>query len=456
LAVVASAGAAVRIGYVLLFRRGVSLGYGDAYAYHAGADLLASGRGFVEPMSVLGGHPWQGANHPPLYPLWLTVASLVVPGDTTGPTVHMLWSCCLGVGTVVLCGLIARRLGGERTGIVAAALAAVYPNLWFHDGMLLSETMAVFTIALTLWASYCFWEQPTTGRVAWLGACCGLAALSRSELMLTVPVLLVPFVLMARTLAPRRRVELMVLGVLASLATISPWVAYNNSRFDAPVYLSTNAGGASAAANCESTYYGDLIGYKDYLCSERTYTTVAARTPGWDRLDVAQQDQLVRGEVSHYIRDHAERLPTVMAARVARLLKLYGVRQEMHYDTSLHSQEPWVVRAGLISWYTLAPLAVAGALIIRRRNDVPLYPLVAVPALVVASVAVTFAQTRYRAPAEVAVVLLAAVTLEAAGARRRPSSPSAPDPRKPDNAVTGERGEAIPRTTSAPTTSLCG
>lgn len=425
LAVICAIGAVVRIVYVLVFRADVPLGGGDAYAYSAGADLLAAGRGFVEPLSVLSGHPAGTANHPPLYMLWLTVASVVDPGHTTSPTVHMLWSCVPGVGTVLLCGLIGRRLAGERAGLIAAAVAAVYPNLWFHDGMLLSETMAAFTIALTLYASYRFWDRPTAGRVAWLGVCCGLAALSRPELALTVPVLLVPLVLMMRVPPLRQRLKLVALGGLASIAVISPWVAYNNSRFDAPVYLSTNAGGASAAANCDSTYYGVLIGYKDYACSERTYDRLAARTPDWDELDIAQKDQLARNEVSHYIRDHAKRLPVVMAARIGRLLKLYGVRQEMRYDTDVHTHEPWVVRSGLLSWYVLAPLAVAGAVTLRRRREL-LYPLVAVPALVLAAVALTFAQTRYRAPAEPAIAILAAVALEAAWAKhRREPSPAA-------------------------------
>jgi hypothetical protein len=101
LAVVCSIGAVVRIGYVLIFRADVPLGYGDAYAYSAGADLLAAGQGFVEPMSVLGGHPVEGANHPPLYTLWLTLASLVVPGDTTSPIVHKLRSSVQGTGCLL-------------------------------------------------------------------------------------------------------------------------------------------------------------------------------------------------------------------------------------------------------------------------------------------------------------------------------------------------------------------
>ena len=75
--------------------------------------------------------------------------------------------------------------------------------------------------------------------------------------------------------------------------------------------------------------------------------------------------------------------------------------------------------AGLASWYVVAGLAVAGAVILRRRRQAPIFPLLALPAIVLATVAVTFAQTRYRAPAEPVVVVLAAVAIDAALPRHR-------------------------------------
>jgi hypothetical protein len=64
----------------------------------------------------------------------------------------------------------------------------------------------------------------------------------------------------------------------------------------------------------------------------------------------------------------------------------------------------------------------------------------AVPAAVVLSVALTFAQTRYRAPAEIALVLLDAVAIDAAWRawrrwRTRPSTDVVPDA-DPDDDLT--------------------
>ena len=60
---------------------------------------------------------------------------------------HLLWSCVLGAGTVWLVGLLGRAVGGARVGIIAAVIAALYPNLWAPDGMLQAETLSMFAAA---------------------------------------------------------------------------------------------------------------------------------------------------------------------------------------------------------------------------------------------------------------------------------------------------------------------
>jgi hypothetical protein len=234
----------------------------------------------------------------------------------------------------------------------------------------------------------------------------------------------VPLAVLAKGVPAGRKLGWLAVGGATALAALAPWVAFNLSRFDEPVYISTNFGSAMAAANCDSTYYGDLIGYKDYGCADETFRAAEARTPDWDRLDGSERERRVRREVFDYMGEHAERVPVVMAARVGRALKVYGVGQEIDYDDVIHGQERWVVYAGLVSWYVVAGLAVAGAVVLRRRREVPVFPLLVVPAVVLVAVATIFAQTRYRAPAEPAVVILAAVAIDAVLPRRRAGPPA--------------------------------
>jgi 4-amino-4-deoxy-L-arabinose transferase-like glycosyltransferase len=421
LALVCLVGFALRVAYVLVYRTAEVPLEGDSFFYSQGANLLAHGKGFVDPYFD---PPTQSAAHPPLYLLWLAVASVIDPGSTTSQATHMLWTCVLGTASVFMCGVLGRRVAGARAGLVAAVIAALYPNMWLHDGALLSESMAIFTITLSLWSAYRFWDEPTRTRAALLGFSCALAALSRPEFVLLVPALLIPLAFIAGPAPLKRRLTWMTVGGVTTLATLAPWIAFNFSRFDAPVYLSTNAGGTVSAANCDSTYYGDLIGYKDYGCASEYLDAAAARTPDWDELDAAQQDQAVRRETFRYIGDHVDRLPVVVGARVARVLKFYGVGQEVEYDELLLAQERWLIYAGLASWYAVGCLALVGAVVLWRRRVVPVFPLLAVPAIVLFAVAVTFGQTRYRGPAEPALVVLAAVAVDAA-LRRRPTEPRA-------------------------------
>jgi hypothetical protein len=80
-------------------------------------------------------------------------------------------------------------------------------------------------------------------------------------------------------------------------------------------------------------------------------------------------------------------------------------------------------------YFVLVPLAIAGAVLARRRR-VPIYPLLAFPATVVLSVLFTIGQTRYRAPAEISLVVLAAVAVEAGVTawQRRTEQPSKQPP----------------------------
>ncbi len=73
----------------------------------------------------------------------------------------------------------------------------------------------------------------------------------------------------------------------------------------------------------------------------------------------------------------------------------------------------YIVALGYLFYWLLVPFAIAGAVILRRRKVMEL-PLLAFFVTVGLSVALTYGFTRFRAAAEVAIVLLAAVAVERA------------------------------------------
>jgi 4-amino-4-deoxy-L-arabinose transferase-like glycosyltransferase len=422
---------AVRVAYILVVRRDVLPG-GDSFTYHLGARLLVEGHGFIEPQPLINGIVDQSASHPPLYLLYLAIPSAF---GLDGPVAHMLWSSLLGVGTVVLVGLTAREVAGPRAGLIAAGLAAFYPNLWIFDGFILSETMAMFMAILSVFLAYRYLRTPTPWRAAALGLACGAAALARAELVLLLPLLVLPCVLITRAIDLRKKLQWLLAAGLAALIPIGPWVTFNMIRFDRPVFLSTGLEPTLVGANCNRTYYTDLIGYFSPDCTENVFQ--APRNGGPD-----QSVRNVRlGRIAReYIWDHKTRVPVVVLARWGRITGLYRPDQQLQLDEHIEGRERWTAFAALLSFYVVAALAITGAVILRRRR-VKVFPLIVPGAIVLFAVAVALGSNRYRASAEPVLAVLAAVAINAglsAYQRRRSRAPrTQTEPDTPERSAVG-------------------
>jgi len=447
LAVVVLGGWAIRLFYVWHWRQYTDFG-GDPLYYHLGAKLLASGHGFINPYAYARHLNVQAADHPPLYLLYLSVFSFLGMGTVTW---HLLASTLLGAASILVAGLAGREIVGPRAGLIAAVLVAIYPNTWRYDGMMLSETLVILMVLLSVWTAYRFWHDPSTWRLVAVAVVVGLGTLARSELVLMAPFLVAPLALLTpgragrypvspRTSggggddrAPgrgraswRRRFALLGLGALAFSAVVGPWVVFNLIRFDHPVVLSENLGGTLATSNCDEVYYGDQVGYWNYFCGQRILEEHGIGPYEFK----GASDRILRQEAIRYIVDHKSRVPEVVAARIGRITGLYQPRQEAQFDVYLENSEQGVSNAGLATYYLMAVLAVAGAIVLRRRRET-LLPLLAPIVTVIFTVALFYAATRFRATAEGALCVLAAVAIDAAigaVARRRAAAvdPSAP------------------------------
>ncbi len=177
-----------------------------------------------------------------------------------------------------------------------------------------------------------------------------------------------------------------------------------------------------SGANCRSTYHGELLGYRDYTCTHGRgdfSQAVVLDAHG----DASILDARLRHKGTDYARAHVTRLPIVVLAREGRAWGLYRPFQQVHLDA--RDSALWVFQLGFFAYWALAGAALIGATILRRRG-VALWPLVVFIVIVAIAVATSFGYTRYRAPADVPIVLLAAVAIDAGIARlhaRRHNSP---------------------------------
>src|SRR3954447_25450291 len=178
LAAVAGVGLAIRLVYSLAVMGDRTPG-GDGREFHLLANVLAKTGSYLQPFQYLYlHHTVPTTEKPPLYPTVLALASWL---GLDSYAAHRVVSCLLGACAVVLIGLLARRVGGDRNGLLAAAIAAVYPALWMLDASLRSESLYLPLIVLVLLLAYRFHDEPSWRRAGALGAVIGLAALTRSE-----------------------------------------------------------------------------------------------------------------------------------------------------------------------------------------------------------------------------------------------------------------------------------
>src|SRR3954471_3422038 len=189
IALLAAAGLVLRLLYVFGPGRHV-VGFGDYHYFHSVANLVPRGHWFVDPAS---GEP--SAIHPPLWTLLLGGVSWV-GGGGVGYLAHRAVGCFVGCVVVVLVGLLGRRVGGDRVGLVAGLLAAVYPVLIAADGSLMSESLYGGFVVGALLLALRLRSSASVRVAALLGVVIGLAALTRSEglallLLLALPVLVV-------------------------------------------------------------------------------------------------------------------------------------------------------------------------------------------------------------------------------------------------------------------------
>jgi 4-amino-4-deoxy-L-arabinose transferase-like glycosyltransferase len=394
LAVITAVAAIWRLGYLVVVRAGDGLMLNDSMYYSFQAGRNSKGEWFREALTDL-----PGAEHGPLTSLYLTPWSLG-SGD---PVVWQRFAnTLLGIATVAVIGLVGRRLSGPLVGLVAAAIAAVYPNLWINDSLVMSESLACLIVSVALLVALEFDRRPGLGLAVAVGVLVGLGALTRSEIALWA----VGFAALAwwRSAGHPRRALMPVLVVGAAVLTVAPWTVYNLARFERPVVLTTNEGTTLLGANCDSTYYVDVGGW-DVRCLGNLQNA--------DSVDASVRSRERRELATDYITDHAGRVPVVVLARLGRAVDLYGLDSLVALDRG-EQKAGWAAWAGIVFWWVLAPLAVFGWVVCgrhRRTDDrsKARWWLIVPPAAVLATTVVFYGAHRIRAPAEPVVVVLAAV-----------------------------------------------
>lgn len=263
LAVVTSSALTVRLVWVRMANHRPE-GLVDPARYLGYAEAIASGRGMID----LTGNPT--AYYPPGFPIFAGVITwLGKPLPLQSWTLLLLVQALIGAATCLLGASVAHRLAGRRAGVAAAVVLAIYPNLVFHTGAILGETLfnALF---LGFLAVIFRWIDDDTRPAPLLFASAVL--LGMAVLVRPISLAVLPIVLLA--LWWRDRGEIAALRTTATLGLvvllcIAPWTVRNALRMGRFVPLSTNTGenlciGNSPDADGAFTlsdhcYFGDVL-----------------------------------------------------------------------------------------------------------------------------------------------------------------------------------------------------
>ena len=150
---------------------------------------------------------------------------------------------------------------------------------------------------------------------------------------------------------------------------VGPWVGYNLSRFDDPVFISSGFGVTLASANCPELYRGPSEGYWSLECA--VLAKDIAFTPGADE---SVQSAEAQAYALHIIGSHASRILPVEMARLGRAFAFFHPLEQVRLDSTVETRPYHWALVGLGMYYAMLALSVGGVVILVRRR-VPVLPL---------------------------------------------------------------------------------
>jgi hypothetical protein len=378
----------------------------DESDYYTRAARLAEGREILAE-----------GKRPPGF-VWYLAAFLAV----FGPSVEVARAASVAAGSLIpwLTWLLGRRFGGDRTGLVAAAMMAAYPNLVLYSPSLWSEQVY---IPLALGAIVLAASTAGPGRAAVAGALLGGAALTR-EVGVFLGACCAAWAVPWRNLGSPGRWSRALLLSLALAGVVAGWTIRQNRESD-DVALVTHTrwmnlyiGNVSPPSVQEGAERGPTWAGPSYWDGYARYRSLGKTPAEREAAARPQVLQAVRSRMPWWLLEKAhEMLPRAAAPGslpAARLLLRPddgGWGKRMAYSTRVDGTawEPTrsvLAHAAVAAWALLFPLAAAGLVLSAGRPGWSI--LVVFLAAHLLPVVVTFGCSRFRLPLVPVLAVLAA------------------------------------------------
>ena len=345
----------------------------------------------------------------PLYPYFLgTIYAVFGHSYTAVIAIQSL----LGALAAPLVFLAAVRWFDRPVAWVAGVIAAIYiPGIYF-GGLIMKPGLSVFFSALLLWQLSKGLAQ-RCGVLHWVltGVVFALAALTRGNLVVTIPLIGIWLLLERGLDRIRERDRLVETGaLLAGAAAILMLPALHNYKAGGEFILTTaNAGANFYIGNNPTNETGEYqqlpFVRPNPKWEQIDFTNEALRRSGRETMTDREISRFWFSESSGWMRQDPGASVALMWKKVRRFWGAYEIPDSVDY--LLYAEHAPVLRVPIPGFGLLAPLCLTGFVLAARRRGWPRFLLVWT-ALYSATVIVFFVFSRFRMVVAPALYVLAA------------------------------------------------
>ena len=367
---------------------------GDARVYDQWAVRIAGGE-------------WMGTDifyQTPLYPYCLGVIYAIAGHN---PGLVRIIQAFLGAGSCVMLGLAGGRFFGEREGLIAASILAIYPPAIFFDGLIQKSSLDLILVTAILALLGEFQHRRSWRWLAAAGFVTATLVLNRENAFVLFPVVAVWLLIGFREVSTRARAGWMALFATAGFLVLLP-VGLRNRHVGGEFVLSTSQLGPNFYIGNNPTASGSyeslVPGRGDPVFERADAVTLASQAAGRS-LSPREVSQYWLQRSFEYIRAQ----PLDWLRLSSRKLLLTMNANEISDTESIEAYAEFAPLLRTLRWLDLGvvlPLAAFGAWMCHRdcRRHLLLY---LAGAGMVLAIAAFFVVARYRHPLVPLVMLFA-------------------------------------------------
>jgi 4-amino-4-deoxy-L-arabinose transferase-like glycosyltransferase len=401
----------------------------DPSLYLILGEMVAEGNGYEYPGTEGG----VTAYYPPGYPLALGALGWLVrllPVDVSLFGIAIAFNVVLSVATVAMVFELGRRLVSVPAGLGAAAVLALWPNVIFHTGVILTETLFLFLFVAMLLVALATPEvarAPGRWRMLATGVLLGLVGMVRPTSFVIAPLFLLLWWREGVPLAIRRT----ALVGAAVLLVVLPWTVRNVVRMDSAVLISTNMGD-----NLCMGHHPGATG--TYSFADEHYCFAGLQSGERPEFEIERQSETLDRALTH-MREEPSQIVGLMPAKLRYTLDsdADGLTAATDYGAQRVFADGYMdlLRWSANAYYAaIGALGLGGAVLLVIRQDAARRTLFLVLAGAVQLVPplLTFGDPRFKMPLYPTLAICAGAAIVALATRprgREPMPAQQPEPR---------------------------